>query len=96
MFLIIFDVVFFLNFSINGVAYEFIGSCSIKYYITFLLAKRLEITDNKYYVISIFNKYDEKILFRIWFLIKLIEDNLMNQDIMHVILDKVFFDQIKN
>ena len=86
----------FLNFGINGHEYNFSGICDSKYYIIFLLGKNVMNTIVSNYINNIFNKYDEIILFRIWFLINLTEDNLMNQDIMHVILDKVFFDQIKN
>ena len=84
----------FLDFSINGHNNFFSGCCCIKYYIIFLLGKRKINADLENYIIS--NKYDEVILFRIWFLINLVDDNLINKDIMHVILDKVFFDQIKN
>ena len=97
--IIVFDYLqrhIFLNFSINGHEYNFSATCDTKYYIIFLLGKNVMNTIVSNYINNIFNKYDEIILFRIWFLINLVDDNLMNKDIMHVILDKVFFDQIKN
>lgn len=46
------------------------------------------------YIIKKFDEYDRLSIFRIWYLIILIEDELMNMDIMKIILHKMFFDPI--
>ena len=84
------------NFRINNNYSVTFSRCpSIIYCIKILLGK-FGISSYEVFVNNIFDEYDKQILFRICFLNNLVEDNLLNNDIMHVILYKVFFDQIKN
>lgn len=82
----------FLFFNIND-KYKFYISNSwyMGEFIEILLGKNEIIAGYKDFVSTIFDKYDGLILFRIGFLIKLVEDNLLNRDTMHIILHKVFF-----
>ena len=79
------------NFRINNNYSVTFSRCpSIIYCIKILLGK-IGISSYEVFVNNIFDEYDKQILFRIFFLINLVEDNLLNKDTMYVILDKVFF-----
>lgn len=46
---------------------------------------------NMNYIVSVMDNNDKKILYRIWLLVILVDDNILNKDIMRIILDKLFF-----